>query len=270
MADKTKFKANPYNSLNKLLSIQDINDIMKQLNIVDFKPKDITLYQKAFVHKSYSHMKDYEEYENDIGALPLQENTYEKIEFLGDSILGYIVCEYIFQRYTMVYDQDEGFLTKLKNRLVCGEMLYKLGKELGFGKYAIISKHIDNNCDGRNNKNILEDSFEAFIGALYLDTNDIYFVKDFLIKVYEKYVDFSEIILNDTNYKDQLQRYLQNRFKTYPKYVIDEKNNSKYECKVMINEKGISVGIGIGIGETKKKAEQNASKNALIQYGVLN
>ena len=66
----------------------------------------------------------------------------------------------------------------------------------------------------RNNKNILEDSFEAFIGALYLDTNDIYFVKDFLIKVYEKYVDFAEIILNDTNYKDQLLRYFQNSFPT--------------------------------------------------------
>ena len=265
MSDKTKFKANPYNSLNKLLSVKDIDDIMKKLNIVNFKPKDIKLYQTAFVHKSYSPMKDYEEYENDIGALPLQEKTYEKIEFLGDSILGYIVCEYIFQRYTMIYNQDEGFLTKLKNRLVCGNMLCVLAKDLGFDKYVIISKHIDDNHDGRNNKNILEDSFEAFIGALYLDTRDIGFVKDFLIKVYEKYVDFTEIILNDNNYKDQLQRYLQNRFKEYPKYIVDE-YNSMYRCKINKKDEFLSEGFG----ETKKKAEQDASKNTLIYYGVLN
>ena len=70
--------------------------------------------------------------------------------------------------------------------------------------------------DGRNNKNILEDTFEAFIGALYLDTNDILFVKEFLINIYEKYIDFTDIIINDTNYKDQLLRYFQKNFKQYP------------------------------------------------------
>jgi ribonuclease-3 len=265
MTDKNKFKANPYNLSNKLIEKNDIDDIMNKLNITDFLPKDIKLYQKAFVHKSYSHMKDYEEYSNDIKALPLQENTYEKMEFLGDSILGYIVCEYIFKRYTMIYDRDEGFLTKLKNRLVCGDMLCNLADELNFNKYLIISKHIEENCDGRNNKNILEDSFEAFIGALYLDTQNIDFVKEFLIKVYEEYVDFSEIILNDTNYKDQLQRYLQNTFKEYPKYVVEEYNKI-YKCKIYKGKEYISEGIG----ETKKKAEQDASKNTLIYYGVLN
>lgn len=265
MTDKTKFKANPYNLSNKLIEKNDIDDIMKNLNIVDFKIKDIKLYQKAFIHKSYVQMKDYEEYSNDINALPLQSVTYEKIEFLGDSILGFIVCEYIFQRYTMIYEQDEGFLTKLKNRLVCGEMLCKLADDLNFNKYLIISKHIEENCSGRNNKNILEDSFEAFIGALYLDTYDINFVKDFLIKVFEKYVDFSEIILNDTNYKDQLQRYLQNRFKEYPKYMVIE-SDGNYKCKIYNGKTFISDGFG----NTKKGAEQDGSKNALIYYGVLN
>ena len=174
MTDKNKFKANPYNLSNKLLTETDINDIMKNLNITDLKIKDIKLYQRAFIHKSYCNMKDYEEFDNDIDALPLFQESYEKIEFLGDSILGYIVCEYIYQRYTNIYNMDEGFLTKLKNRLVCGDMLYELAKDLGFNKYIIISKHIEENCDGRNNKNMLEDSFEAFLGALYLDTNEIY------------------------------------------------------------------------------------------------
>ena len=262
---KDKFKSNPYNSLNKLISKDDIINILKNININDFKLNNIQLYQRAFVHKSYCHMKDYEEFENDIQALPLQKESYEKMEFLGDSILGYIVCEYIFQRYTIIYDQDEGFLTKMKNRLVCGEMLCKLANDIGFNKHLIISKHIDENCNGRNNKNILEDTFEAFIGALYLDTSDIHFVKDILIKIYEKYVDFSDIILNDTNYKDQLQRYLQNRFKEYPKYEIIEEDDH-FICKV---KKGNEI-ISEGNGNTKKKAEQNAAKASLIHYGVLN
>ena len=103
MSEKNIFKANPYNLSNKLLKIDDINDIMKLLNISDFKPNDLKLYQRAFVHKSYCNMKQYDEFDNDIDALPLFQESYEKIEFLGDSILGYIVCEYIYQRYTMIY-----------------------------------------------------------------------------------------------------------------------------------------------------------------------
>ena len=187
------------------------------------------------------------------------------MEFLGDSILGYIVCDYIYSRFTNIYGQDEDFLTKLKNRLVCGDMLCKLANDLGFNKYLIISNHIEVNCDGRNNKNILEDSFEAFICAIYLDTNDIEMAKKFILNVFEEYVDFGELILNDNNYKDQLQRYLQNRFKVYPKYVVEE-CGAVYNCKVYkVNEI-----LEYGKGETKKKAEQEAAKNVLIKYGVLN
>ena len=78
MSEKNIFKANPYNLSNKLLKIDDINDIMKLLNISDFKPNDLKLYQRAFVHKSYCNMKQYDEFENDIDALPLFQESYEK------------------------------------------------------------------------------------------------------------------------------------------------------------------------------------------------
>ena len=74
---KDKFKSNPYNSLNKLISKNDIINIIKNLNINDFNIKDIQLYQRAFVHKSYCFMKDYEEFKNDSNVLPLQEESYE-------------------------------------------------------------------------------------------------------------------------------------------------------------------------------------------------
>ena len=98
---------------------------------------------------------------------------------------------------------------------------------MNFNKHIIISKHIEGNCDGRNNTNILEDVFEAFIGALYTDTGDFKIVESFIINVIESYVDFSETILKDNNYKDQILRYLQHNFKMHPTYKTnkDESNN---------------------------------------------
>lgn len=265
--NKTKFKSNPYNKNNFLITNEQVINIMNKLNINDFTIKDIKLYQKAFIHKSYCHMKDYEEYENTHNYLKLQTESYETMEFLGDSILGYIVSEYIYKRYTLIYGQDEGFLTRMKNRLVNGETLAYLADKLDFNKLLIISSHIDDNHSGRNNKNILEDSFEAFIGALYLDSEDINLVKTFLITIYEKYIDFQNIIVNNTNYKDQLLRYFQNNFKEYPKYNVEEIiTNTSFKCLVLKGEEVISEGYG----ETKKKSEQDASKNALCKYGVLN
>jgi ribonuclease-3 len=272
--NNNKFKSDPYNKSNFLITEKDVFNIVNNYNIKDFKINDIKLYQKAFTHKSYCHMKDYEEYKNTDNCLELQEVSYETMEFLGDSILGYIICEYIYKRYTLIYNQDEGFLTRLKNRLVNGETLAYIADKLNFNKYLIISKHIDDNHNGRNNKNILEDSFEAFIGAIYLDTNDISLVKEFLINIYEKYINFTDIIVNNTNYKDQLLRYFQNNFKEYPKNfkeypkydVTEVEINNLFKCKVLKGDEIISEGIG----QTKKKSEQDASKNALCKFGVLN
>ena len=121
-------------------------------------------------------------------------------------------------------------MTKKKIAIVKNESIGKIAYDMGIHKWLILSSQTEE----KKIRTLLKKLgclFEAFIGALYLDTRDIGFVKDFLIKVYEKYVDFSEIILNDTNYKDQLQRYLQNRFKEYPKYVVEE-CGSVYKCTI--------------------------------------
>ena len=91
-------------------------------------------------------------------------------------------------------------------------------------KHLIISKHIEENCSGRSNKNILEDVLESFIGALYLDKGYIYTEK-FIINMIETYCDFTEIIFKDTNYKDQISRYFQQTFNIYPKYKTEKYEN---------------------------------------------
>ena len=211
-------------------------------------------------------MKDYEEYEKPDNCLNLYEKPYETIEFLGDSILGSIVTKYLYHRFVDYHDQAEGFLTKIKIRLVCGEQLSFLSKRLGFEKFMIISKHIEENCSGRNNTHILEDIYEAFIGALYLDSNDYQLVEKFIVQSIEKNIDIADMILNDNNYKDQILRYFQHNFKIFPIYkTIKDEENNVFECKLYKNEEH----IGTGIGNTKKKAEQEASKNSLIHYRVI-
>tara|TARA_B100001093_G_scaffold519057_1_gene606231 strand:- start:930 stop:1571 length:642 start_codon:yes stop_codon:yes gene_type:complete len=211
-------------------------------------------------------MKDYEEYTQPENCLSLYNKSYETIEFLGDSILGSVVSNYLYQRFVVNHGQDEGFLTKLKIRLVCGEQLSFLSKQLGFDKFMIISKHIEDNCSGRNNTHILEDIYEAFIGSLYLDSNDYSLVEKFIIQSIEMNIDIADIILNDNNYKDQILRYFQHNFKVFPTYkTIKNEEKQIFESKLYKEKEYIE----LGTGKTKKKAEQEASKNALIYYRVI-
>tara|TARA_B100000686_G_C16719271_1_gene933930 strand:- start:326 stop:1048 length:723 start_codon:yes stop_codon:yes gene_type:complete len=237
---------------------------MEKLNINDFSTTNLKLYQKSFIHKSYCKMKDYEEFKYPgNNYLPLQDESYETIEFLGDSILGSVVSSYIYRRFHSIYGETEGFLTKLKIRLVCGENLFDVSKKMGLSRYLIISKHIEENCSGRDNKNILEDVLESFIGAIYLDKGYEYAEK-FIVRVIETYCDFTEIILKDTNYKDQISRYFQQTFNMYPIYKTE-----KYENIFRSSIFNGDTLIKIGSGESKKKAEQDVSKKALIHFNVI-
>lgn len=260
-----KFRADPYNFNNKSIKVDDIINIMQKLNINDFKVNDLSLYQKAMVHKSYCNLPEYKEFNHPgDGCLPLQNEAYETLEFLGDSILGSVVSSYIYERFHLIHKQNEGFLTKLKIRLVCGENLYKFSKNINLEDFLIISKHIEEKCSGRNNTNILEDIFEAFVGAIYLDHN-YEVVKEFLIKVIEIHADFTDILLRDNNYKDQISRYFQHNFKIYPKYETVKNIDDVFESTLLKENNVISKGTGI----SKKKAEQDVSKKALIHFNVL-
>ena len=261
----TKFKSDPYNSRNCLIQASDVLNVMKSLRL-SCKIRDISLYQKAFVHKSYTCLRDYEEYERPEDCLSLFEESYETMEFLGDSLLGSVISSYLYERYVRNFGVDEGFLTKLKIRLVCGEQLGYLSERMGFAEFMIISKHIDDNCEGRQNIHILEDTYEAFLGALYLDTGDMDLVKQFILRSIEEHVDFVELISKDNNYKDQILRYFQHNFKVHPTYICEKNEDTNtFECQIL---KDIEL-IESGTGTTKKKAEQDASRKALLHFHVI-
>jgi ribonuclease III len=260
-------KVNPFNLNNKLINPTDIINVMETLNINNFKVNNILLYQTAFIHKSYcKELYEDTDFKNIDRSLDLQEYSYETMEFLGDSILGSIVSSYLYERFYKIYNQNEGFLTYLKNRIVCGESLAVLSKKIGLNKFIVISKHIEDSCDGRNNLNILEDVFEAFIGAIFLD-NNYETIKEILLNIIEKYIDFTDIIIKNNNHKEQIIKYLQHNYKENPKYKdINSDNDKLYRCELLFQDKVISKGEG----KSKKKAQQDASRNALIYYNVIN
>jgi len=258
----TRFKSDPYNSNNRYITSEDVLNIFSKVNIKDIKIKELSLYQTAFNHKSYCQMKDYEEYERPHNCIELQKTSYENLEFLGDAFLDVVIAEYLYKRYG---NQDEGFFTKIKTRLVNGEQESYYSNYLKMNNLVLLSKHVEDNCGGRNSIKILEDVFEAFLGAIYIDTDDYLTVKRFIINLIEKCVDFPDLIMNDTNYKEQIMKYLQHNYNSNPTYEHFPGEDDIFKCNILHNSKIIA----IGEGKTKKKAEQNAAHRALIIKNVV-
>jgi len=264
----------PYNKDNVLIDDQEVLSLLSIGHINEFN--NINIYRRAFVHKSYCTRKNENYIVGNVKCptecMPLQEDSNERLEFLGDSILNLVVASYLFERYQQV---NEGFLTTMRTKLVNGIMLAHLSEQLGLGKHIIMSHQIENN-NGRKNKNILEDTFEAFIGAIFLDFNDITagrsgfdVAKQWVIAVIEEHVDFMELMKTNINYKDKLVKLCQHQYQYIPKFYelnVNETNGIK-EHTVCIRDNHNEI-ISIGKGPTKKLADIDASKNGLTYYGV--
>ena len=274
----------PFNNKNVLLSENQLRELFDNNGLIGCKFNNINLYRTAFVHKSYCTMKNADFNAGNIkcpvDCLPLQDMSYERLEFLGDSILGMIIAGYLYERYP---DQNEGFLSKLRTKLVNGKMLGFLSDKVGFPKYAIISRQVEE-TNGRNNYKIMEDIFEAFIGALYLDFqveenskfpdvvhqgDGYYIIQKWIVFIIENYLDMSDLVLSRNNYKDMLVSYMQHHIQDQPKFyeinIISKDNNKIFTY--CIKDKNNMV-IATAKGSTKKEAENNVSLEALKYYNV--
>ena len=292
LEDKVEKKIFPvYNENNFYINKEIIQSILKKGNI-NREITNLDIWQQAFIHKSYCINNDFKKNEKFFGSidsinieenkhiLPLQNDSNEVLEWLGDGILQSVVAIYLYKRFQT---QREGFLTKIRSKLVKTESLAKLALHLNFDKYLMVSKHIEIICNGRKNSRILEDSFEAFIGAMMRDfgskneAEGFNICNTFIINIIEQKIDITELIMVDDNFKDQLMRYYQKKYSG--KFPI-------YEQKTLItsvNENGITnkrfhmfvrnndnVIIGEGIARSKKEAEQKAAKAALMHFGISN
>lgn len=216
--------------------------------LVGTKVKDVTLYLRAFTHKSA--LKKY----------TLTE-SFETLEFMGDSVLGFVITKMLFDQYE---EQQEGFLTKARTKLVRGNTLAIIAKKLGLDKWVLMDdKGIRNgwNC----NDKILEDVFEALVGAIYMDLGLIH-AKKFILDIYKNpdMVDMNQLMVDD-NYKDRLMRYCQQNKIELPIYNINTHNNSIFHVSVVLNGQVVASGHA----KNKKQAEQNAAQQALDLIGLV-
>ena len=208
--------------------------------LVGTKIKDITLYQKAFTHKSAL-----KEYEN------LTE-SFETLEFMGDSVLGFVITKFLFDRYE---ERQEGFLTKARTKLVRSETLADIAIKLGLNNLVLMDEKGMRN-GWNNNPKILEDVFEALVGAIYMDLGLLH-AKEFVLRIYTdpRFIDLNAIMIDD-NFKDHLMRYCQIMNFPLPEYRVVAHHEGIFYIDAYINN-GFG---GRGQAKSKKQAEQLAAR----------
>lgn len=188
----------------------------------------------------------------------------ERLELLGDSVLGMVVTEYLFRTYQC---KEEGDLTAMKSLLVSRKILARVAREIGIGKFILLND-AEEKSGGRDRPSIIADAFEAIVGAMYLD-GGLAVVETFIQK---KLLKFCDKILQEEhyrNFKSILLEYSQSKNLGLPYYHVRNEEGPDHEklftIEVLINNEV----LGVGKGKNKKGAEQISAKNALKKLNVI-
>lgn len=282
-------RINPFNTGNKPITSNWVQNLLKKYDIYQ-NINNLELYQQSFVHTSYTipYIKEIclrdnvGIKENPDGCMLLFQSSYERMEFLGDTIIDAIIGNYIYMRFP---NSDEGFLSTMKKQLVSRWTLGHLADKCGFGEYMIISKTLDLKNDARKDIKKLCDVLEAFVAAIYLDFNAEKngFLSTFLsgpgYQVAEKFVinllehpdslvDITSLIMDDGNYKIKLRNLLRRMRQTDPIYTHELQSDSTYIVKIT-TKKNRDIILAKGIGADSKDAEYTAAHNALLALGAI-
>ena len=210
---------------------EKLNTLQKKINI---KFKSINYLKKAITHKSYD---------------PL--NNYEKLEFLGDRVLGLVISKKLIELYP---DQKEGVLDKRLASLVNKNRCLEVSKNIGLEKFILIGNK--SNKSKIENK-ILSDCIEALIGAIYYDKG-FEASEKFILNMWKSFINSSDVSIVDS--KTKLQEYSLKKFKSLPIYKLVSSSGPKHKPKFTISVKLKNTKLFEGSGNSKKKAEQSAAK----------
>jgi ribonuclease-3 len=234
------FPSNIFNSHSK----QDGDFFLGITEILGFKPKKLEIYKKAFLHRSLN--------KKDKRGNPM---NYERLEFLGDSMLGTIISRHL---YNEVPEGDEGYLTKMRSKIVSREHLNELGKDLNLIKFVesrIPKTHFGDNIHGN--------VFEALVGAIYLDRGYKYCEKFIHERVIVPYVDIEQLEGKVISYKSLIIEWCQKQKKSFHFDVYEDTGNDElkhFAVKLSIADKVVAKARAT----SKKKAEERASKRAFF------
>lgn len=238
-----RFIRNILNSRSK----KDGNFFIQLEKILGFKPKNETYFKKAFTHRSMNKRDEQT-------GVPI---NYERLEFVGDAMLSAIIATHLFNE---VPGGDEGYLTKMRSKIVSREHLNELGKELNLIDF--LESKIDKNNFGSN---IHGNLFEALVGAIYLDRGYVYCEKFIYDKVILPHVDIEKLEGKVISYKSLLIEWCQKEKKAFDYYVYEDTGNDAlrhFSVKLSINNKVIAKARAT----SKKKAEEKASKRAFFAF----
>jgi len=224
-----------------LLDKREFSSRLKK--ILGFRPGNLKLYEIAFIHRSASF------------TLPDGKRVNnERLEYLGDAVLDAILSDFLFEKFP---DANEGFLTKIRSRIVNRDVLNHLAISMGINKILIC-----NISSVHPTRNLYGDAFEALIGSVFLDKGFRKTKKLFLKNVLNKYLDLDEIVNTDSDYKSMVfewvQKHKSNLIFTYKEEYDFNLRKSVFSTTLFIDKKE----LGEGQGSSKKEAEQEASSQA--------
>ena len=223
------------------------NDKKAELQeILNLQIKRTELFEQAFIHRSYLQVL------NDDSVL-----SNERLEFLGDSILGMVVAEYLFSLHTHI---PEGELTKMRSWLVNSSSLTICAKKLGLEKFIMMSYSAEKSLEN-GSVSILANTLEAIIGAIYLDSG-FEAAKKFIINSLLP-IEMNYSVMRDTNYKSILLEKVQAKGTESPKYLVLDEEGPDHDKMFTVGVYIDNLMIATGLGKNKKQAEQEAAKKAL-------
>lgn len=233
-----------------MMTLQPLTQDALELTLgVQLTRENFHLYEQAFRHKSVANKF---------------QPSYERLEFLGDSIISLCVARWLFESYP---NEQEGVLTRVRTKLVSGACLSKLATHLQLYRFIQMNERAMA-MNWNHNKRILEDVFEALIGAMYY-SEGLVVARNFLLSLYNICIDFTELH-REENYKDQLMRYTQSKGMSLPEYRViqthppcGEQTKPTFEIAVTVEGK-----TGVGMGHTKKQAQQSAAYKALRSLNI--
>ena len=228
--------------------MSNVCDLLKKLHITY---KDIAIYEQALTHPSYN------------GEANTKHQDYEKLEFMGDAVLGYVTADLVYKNRP---EMSEGNLTKLRSVLVSTKPLAAYARKIHLDEYVRIGHSITQSQVKESDK-ILENVFESLVGAIYLDAglNSAYrFIKKVLLNDILSY-DADNL----TDYKTKLQEEIQAEHRDAVQYVTVSQSGPAHDRTFTVQVRYNDIILGTGTGKSKKKAEEMAAKDALSKRSVL-
>ena len=213
---------------------------------LQYRPRKWKLFLQALIHRSYLQHTD-ERWESN-----------ERLEFLGDAILSFVVAEHLYRTYP---EMEEGNLTKLRSRLVNRKILAQRSKNLHLSDFLLLSTSAAQSIDS-GSESIIADAFESIVGALYLDGGFAAAKRFIYAALLENPEVFSSAMMDD-NYKSALLEYVQARSLGIPRYSVTQEEGPEHDRRFTVE---VTIGTqswGVGSGRSKKEAEQSAAADAL-------